>query len=304
MRAIGVETGDSNVQWALNSVDGRMIIIEMNPRVSRSSALVSKATGFPIAKIAAKSAIGYTLDELSNYITKKIPSCFEPTIDYIVTKIPRFAFEKFPNFDSTLTTQMKSVEETMSIGKNFKMSLQKALKSFLEIERFGFGVDGKDKVFQDKTDDTVRAELIPPNALRLFYVGEVFKRGWSLEEVNTLTNIDKWFLLHMQELASYEDEIKNVGSIENLKKDYDLFFQIKEFGYFDKQIAWLLKTTESEARKARKEINLLPVYNLIDTCAGEFEAFIPYFYYSFGREPGRNIKGFRKEKNYYSWRRA
>ncbi len=281
MRAIGVETGGSNVQWALNPIDGKMIIIEMNPRVSRSSALASKATGFPIAKIAAKLAIGYTLDELSNDITKKTPACFEPTIDYVVTKIPRFAFEKFPTADSTLTTQMKSVGETMSIGRNFKMSLQKALRS-LEIGRFGFGVDGKDKIFEEKSDDIVKAELIRPNALRLFYVREAFKRGWSLEDVNSLTNIDNWFLRHMQELAFYEEEIKSVGSIENLKKDYDMFFQIKEFGYSDKQIAWMLKTTEGEVRNARKEVNLVPVYNLVDTCAGEFEAFTPYFYSSYG----------------------
>ncbi len=281
VRAIGVETGGSNVQWALNPVNGRMIIIEMNPRVSRSSALASKATGFPIAKIAAKLAIGYTLDELSNDITQKTLACFEPTMDYVVTKIPRFAFEKFPNSDSTLTTQMKSVGETMGIGKNFKMSLQKALRS-LEIGRFGFGADGDDKVFEDESDNTVRSELVRPNALRLFYIREAFKRGWSLEEVHSLTNIDKWFLLHMQELALYEEEIKGVVSIENLKKDYDLFFQIKEFGYSDIQIAWLLKTTENEVRKARKEINLVPIYNLVDTCSGEFEAFTPYFYSSYG----------------------
>jgi carbamoyl-phosphate synthase large subunit len=281
MRAIGVETGGSNVQWAVNPEDGKMIIIEMNPRVSRSSALASKATGFPIAKIAAKLAIGYTLDELCNDITRETPACFEPSIDYVVTKIPRFAFEKFPTADNTLTTQMKSVGETMSIGKTFKISLQKALRS-LEIGRYGFGVDGKDSEYQSKSDEDVKAELIRPNAFRLFYIRAAFKRGWSIETVNKLTGIDLWFLRHMHELAAYEHEIASAKTLKNLSKDKALFLQTKKFGYSDRQIAFLLNSTEIEVRKARKNLGIVPTYNLVDTCAGEFEAYTPYYYSSYG----------------------
>ena len=277
MRVIGVETGGSNVQWSLNPVDGKMIIIEMNPRVSRSSALASKATGFPIAKIAAKLAVGYTLDELMNDITKETPVCFEPSIDYVVTKIPRFAFEKFLLADSTLNTQMKSVGEAMSIGKTFKMSLQKALRS-LEINRAGFGADGKDLSYEAKTEQELENELIRPNALRFFFIHEAFKRGWSVEKVNELTTIDVWFLRHMHELVAFENEIKTTKTIENLKKDKALFKQTKEFGFSDKQIAHLLKSDEISVRNARKNIGLIPSYNLVDTCAGEFEAFTPYYY--------------------------
>jgi carbamoyl-phosphate synthase large subunit len=281
MRAIGVETGGSNVQWALNPENGQMVVIEMNPRVSRSSALASKATGFPIAKIAAKLAVGYTLDELFNDITRETPVCFEPSIDYVVTKIPRFAFEKFPTADSTLTTQMKSVGETMSIGKTFKMSLQKALRS-LEIGRYGFGVDGKDGEYESKSDDHVRAELIRPNAFRIFYIREAFKRGWSIDKVHGLTNIDHWFLRHMHELASFETEISKQNSLEKLSNDKLLFIQIKEFGYSDRQIAFLLNSTEIEVRNRRKLLGIIPGYNLVDTCAGEFEAYTPYYYSSYG----------------------
>ncbi len=280
MRVIGVETGGSNVQWAMNPKDGRMVIIEMNPRVSRSSALASKATGFPIAKIAAKLAVGYTLDEICNDITKETPACFEPSIDYVVTKIPRFAFEKFPTADNTLTTQMKSVGEAMSIGKTFKISLQKALRS-LEIGRYGFGADGKDSEYESKSDEDVRAELIRPNAFRVFYIREAFKRGWSVETVNNLTNIDFWFLRHMHELAAYENEILSVKTLENMSKDITLFIQTKEFGYSDRQIAYLLNSTEIEVRTARKKLGIVPAYNLVDTCAGEFEAYTPYYYSSY-----------------------
>ena len=280
MRAVGVETGGSNVQWGINPEDGRMVIIEMNPRVSRSSALASKATGFPIAKIAAKLAVGYTLDELCNDITQETPACFEPAIDYVVTKIPRFAFEKFPTADDTLTTQMKSVGETMSIGKTFKMSLQKALRS-LEVGRSGFGVDGKDSKYEQKTDEEVKAELIRPNAFRLFYIREAFKRGWSIGKVNSLTKVDVWFLRHMHELVAFEDEISSVKTLENLAKDRALFLQIKEFGYSDRQIAYLLKTTDAQVRIKRKELGIIPGYNLVDTCAGEFEAYTPYYYSSY-----------------------
>ena len=281
MRAVGVETGGSNVQWAVNPKDGRMVIIEMNPRVSRSSALASKATGFPIAKIAAKLAIGYTLDELCNDITRETPACFEPAIDYVVTKIPRFAFEKFPTADDTLTTQMKSVGETMSIGKTFKMSLQKALRS-LEIGRYGFGVDGKDSKYEQKTDEEVKAELIRPNTYRLFYIREAFKRGWDIKRVNKMTGIDKWFLRHMHELAMFENEILSAQTLDKLSKDKSLFLQIKEFGYSDKQIAYLLNSTELEVRAKRKGVGIIPSYNLVDTCAGEFDAYTPYYYSSYG----------------------
>ncbi|MDD3119192.1 MAG: carbamoyl-phosphate synthase large subunit, partial [Victivallales bacterium] len=270
LRAIGVETGGSNVQWAISPENGRMVIIEMNPRVSRSSALASKATGFPIAKIAAKLAVGYTLDEIMNDITRETPSCFEPSIDYVVTKIPRFAFEKFSAADDTLTTQMKSVGEAMAIGKTFKQSFQKALRS-LETGRAGFGGDGKDGKIAVLDDDTVRAELIRPNCRRVFFIREAFVRGWSLEEVHKLTQIDPWFLRHMHELVMFEREIAGAGSLEQLQQDKPLFTQIKEMGYSDRQIAHLLHCHEMDVFRARKEIGLLPIYSLVDTCAGEFE---------------------------------
>ena len=289
MRAIGVETGGSNVQWGLNPKNGRMVIIEMNPRVSRSSALASKATGFPIAKFAAKLAVGYTLDEIMNDITRETPACFEPSIDYVVTKIPRFAFEKFPTADSTLSTQMKSVGETMAIGRNFKQSLQKALRS-LETGRAGLGVDGKDGKYSALSDGQLRAELIRPNFARLFHIREAFKRNWTIEDVHEYTKIDEWFLRHIHELAMFEDEIAAAGTLENLKRDPELFRQIKEFGYSDRQIAFLLHCGETEVYQARKELGLMPVYSLVDTCAGEFEAYTPYYYSTYGSfdEPVRD----------------
>ena len=294
MRAIGVETGGSNVQWGINPRDGRMIIIEMNPRVSRSSALASKATGFPIAKIAAKLAVGYTLDELINDITRETPACFEPAIDYVVTKIPRFAFEKFPTADSTLSTQMKSVGETMSIGRTFKQSLQKAVRS-LEVGRAGLGIDGKDGKYSALSDGQLRSELIRPNCHRLFHMREAFKRGWTVEQVQELTSIDPWFLRAIKELADYEEEILSVGSLDNLKKDPALFRQIKEFGYSDRQIAFAVKSDEISVFKARKELGILPVYSLVDTCAGEFEAFTPYYYSTYG-EYSEPVKKSGKKK--------
>ena len=294
MRVIGVETGGSNVQWGINPRDGRMIIIEMNPRVSRSSALASKATGFPIAKIAAKLAVGYTLDELINDITRETPACFEPAIDYVVTKIPRFAFEKFPTADSTLSTQMKSVGETMSIGRTFKQSLQKAVRS-LEVGRAGLGIDGKDSKYSSLSDGQLRSELIRPNCHRLFHMREAFKRGWTVEQVQELTSIDPWFLRAIKELADYEEEILSVGSLDNLKKDPALFRQIKEFGYSDRQIAFAVKSDEISVFKARKELGILPVYSLVDTCAGEFEAFTPYYYSTYG-EYSEPVKKSGKKK--------
>jgi carbamoyl-phosphate synthase large subunit len=281
MREIGVETGGSNVQFALNPENGRMIIIEMNPRVSRSSALASKATGFPIAKMAAKLAVGYTLDEIQNDITKETPACFEPTIDYVVTKVPRFAFEKFTAADDTLGTQMKSVGEAMSIGKNFKQSFQKAMRS-LETGRAGYGADGKDGAWESLDDETLAELLTRPNAGRIFAVRAALKRGWTVEKLYELTRIDPWFLRHFEELASYEDEIRSAKSLDGLKSDELLFRQAKEFGYSDRQLAFLLSTTEDDVRAAREEINLMPVYGLVDTCAAEFVAYTPYFYSTYG----------------------
>jgi len=281
MREIGVETGGSNVQWAVNPENGKMVIIEMNPRVSRSSALASKATGFPIAKIAAKLAVGYTLDELRNDITRETPACFEPTIDYVVLKIPRFTFEKFPGLDSTLGTQMKSVGETMSIGKTFKQSFQKALRS-LETGRYGYGADGKDGALQPIADEALAAELVRPNANRFFVIREAFKRDWEAEKIAKLTGIDQWFLRQMAELVRFEDEITAAGNITELQKQKEKFRQAKELGYSDRQIAFLLKCSETDVREARRVLNIQPVYGLVDTCAAEFTAFTPYYYSTYG----------------------
>ena len=281
IREIGVETGGANVQWAINPANGRMVIIEMNPRVSRSSALASKATGFPIAKIAAKLSIGYTLDELRNDITGETPVCFEPTIDYVVTKVPRFAFEKFAAADTTLGTQMKSVGETMSIGRTFKESLQKALRS-LETGRAGFGADGKDDSCECLSDEKLSAELVRPNAQRLFVIRAAFRRGWPLSRIAALTQIDPWFLGHLEELSAFEDEIRAAIDLGGLTRNPGLFFQAKAFGYSDRQIAFLLATTATAVRQAREGIGLTPVFNLVDTCAAEFKALTPYYYSTYG----------------------
>jgi carbamoyl-phosphate synthase large subunit len=281
MREIGVETGGSNVQFALNPADGRMVVIEMNPRVSRSSALASKATGFPIAKIAAKLAVGYTLDEIRNDITQETPACFEPTIDYVVTKVPRFAFEKFAAAGDKLGTQMKSVGETMSIGKTFTQSLQKALRG-LETGRAGLGADGKDVGLEQLSDEDLIKQLTVPNSGRIFAVRVAFRRGWTMERLQELTTMDPWFLRHIEELAAYEDEIAGAGSLEALKSDLPLFRQVKEFGYSDKQVGFLLGCSEDEVRAARTDVDLLPVYGSVDTCAAEFTAYTPYFYSTYG----------------------
>jgi carbamoyl-phosphate synthase large subunit len=281
MREIGVETGGSNVQFALNPTNGRMVIIEMNPRVSRSSALASKATGFPIAKMAAKLAVGYTLDEIQNDITKETPACFEPTIDYVVTKTPRFAFEKFTAADDTLGTQMKSVGEAMSIGKTFKQSFQKAMRS-LETGRAGYGADGKDGAWESLDDAKLEELLRRPNAGRIFAVRAALKRGWTVDKLYETTRIDPWFLRHFEELACYEDEIRSAKSLDGLKSDRSLFLQAKEFGYSDRQIAFLLSAAEDDVRAARTELNIKPVYGLVDTCAAEFVAYTPYFYSTYG----------------------
>jgi carbamoyl-phosphate synthase large subunit len=271
IREIGVETGGSNIQFAVNPVNGDVVVIEMNPRVSRSSALASKATGFPIAKFAAKLAVGYTLDEIPNDITKKTPASFEPTIDYVVTKIPRFAFEKFPGSQAILTTQMKSVGEAMAIGRTFAESFQKALRS-LEIGRYGFGCD---RIETLPSLGQVRSSLRTPNPERIFAVYHALKLGMTAEEINELTAIDIWFLDKMQELVQTEKFLKRT-LLKQIDKEQMWF--VKQQGFSDRQIAFATKTTENEVRAYRKELGIIPVYKLVDTCAAEFEAFTPYYY--------------------------
>ncbi|MGL4401795.1 MAG: carbamoyl-phosphate synthase large subunit [Luteolibacter sp.] len=270
IREIGVETGGSNIQFATCPKTGRMIVIEMNPRVSRSSALASKATGFPIAKIAAKLAVGYTLDELPNDITRVTPASFEPTIDYVVTKIPRFTFEKFVTANPVLTTSMKSVGEAMAIGRTFKESMQKCLRS-LETGRWGFGFDKKDP--ENPTRDEITRKLQIPNAERIFWLQTAFVNGWTLEEIFDATQIDPWFLRHLQQIAQ---EGKQLASLD-LKR-------AKKLGFSDRQIAMAKGTTEDEVRAERKAKGIIPGYRLVDTCAAEFEAYTPYFYSSYGDE--------------------
>ncbi|MCH2063195.1 MAG: carbamoyl-phosphate synthase large subunit [Roseibacillus sp.] len=270
IREIGVETGGSNIQFAVNPQDGRVVVIEMNPRVSRSSALASKATGFPIAKIAAKLAVGYTLDELPNDITRETPACFEPTIDYVVTKVPRFTFEKFPTADPVLTTQMKSVGEAMSIGRTFKESIQKALRS-LETGRFGFGSDGKDP--GDPSREDIERKLHVPNSERIYWIKAAFEFGWSIEEVFEATQIDRWFLVHLKEIA---DEGANLAELD--------LRRAKKLGFSDRQIAIVRGEAEDSVREKRKGVGILPTYRLVDTCAAEFEAYTPYYYSTYGDE--------------------
>lgn len=278
MREIGVTTGGANVQFAINPDDGRLVVIEMNPRVSRSSALASKATGFPIARIAAKLAVGYTLDELRNDITRETPACFEPSLDYVVVKVPRFAFEKFPGSNATLTTTMKSVGETMAIGKTFQQALQKALRS-LEIGRGGFGADGKDvEVSHHFSDESLENALRHAGPIRIFYIREAFARNWSLTRLQSITHIDPWFLSQLHELYAFSEELRTVGSLDALVADPELFRQSKAFGFSDRQIAYLTSATEDAVFGARQKIALNPVYGLVDTCAAEFQAFTPYFY--------------------------
>ena len=270
IREIGVETGGSNIQFSIDPVSGRMIVIEMNPRVSRSSALASKATGFPIAKIAAKLAVGYTLDELPNDITRETPASFEPTIDYVVTKLPRFTFEKFPTANAVLTTQMKAVGEAMSIGRTFKESMQKALRS-LETGRWGFGFDSKEP--RNPTREEIEQKLAVPNAERIFWIQTAFVNGWSIDEVFEATAIDPWFLHHLKEIA---DEGMNLADLD-LKN-------AKRLGFSDRQIARARGVHEDDIRAERKAAGLVPGYRLVDTCAAEFEAYTPYFYSSYGDE--------------------
>lgn len=270
IREIGVETGGSNIQFAVNPENGKMAVIEMNPRVSRSSALASKATGFPIAKIATKLAIGYTLDEIPNDITKKTPACFEPSIDYVVVKYPRWAFEKFPGTDISLTTRMKSVGEAMAIGRTFKEALQKSIRS-LEIDRFGLGSDGKEKLKQDN----LKYMLSVPNQDRLFYIKYAFEIGMPVEEIFSYTKIDPWFLNNIKDLVEFEKGFKN-SKLEDL--DYEILLQAKKFGYSDVQLAYLFNSTDNVIRELREKLGVKAVFKTVDTCAAEFEAYTPYYY--------------------------
>jgi carbamoyl-phosphate synthase large subunit len=322
IRAVGVETGGSNIQFAVNPATGEMVVVEMNPRVSRSSALASKATGFPIAKIAAKLAVGYTLDELANDITSRLgpdgkyqlhtSACFEPTIDYCVIKIPRWTFEKFPDADETLTTQMKSVGEGMAIGRTFKEALQKGIRS-MEVKRMGFGLDRYDKSLRgahevsgvgtlpptaraqsdrddsDKTtqgesvdggwpilEEKLRRKLAVPSQGRLYYVRYALKMGWSVEQIHDLTKIDPWFLAQMKQLADFEVQLGLAGALE--RAPLDLLRQAKQWGYSDVQLGMAFKRKPQEIRDWLRGHAVSPVYKLVDTCAAEFEAATPYYY--------------------------
>lgn len=279
LREIGVETGGSNVQFAINPKDGRMVVIEMNPRVSRSSALSSKATGFPIAKVAAKLAVGYTLDELTNEITNnQAPASFEPTIDYVVTKIPRFNFEKFPKTDARLTTQMKSVGEVMAIGRTFQESLQKALRG-LEV-----GVSGLDPVVDQKrpdAEDVIRKELSIAGWERIWYIADAFRYGLSIEEVHRLSFIDPWFLTQIKDLITTEQTVANQKLTDLQQED---IFELKRKGFSDIFLAKLLGVSESAFRQARYNLNVHPVYKRVDTCAGEFNTDTAYLYSTYEEE--------------------
>jgi len=304
IREIGVETGGSNIQFAINPKDGRMVVVEMNPRVSRSSALASKATGFPIAKIAAKLAVGYTLDEIRNDITRETPACFEPTIDYCVVKIPRWTFEKFPAADETLTTQMKSVGEAMSIGRTFKEALQKGIQS-MEIRRFGLGLDRNDKWLKtrrlmhrratdearpdDSADTREEAAPVYPISLtrlkeklsvpcqgRLYYIRYALKMGWTVSEINAITHIDPWFLENIRQLVEFENTLTSYSHLEDVP--VDVLRQAKMWGYSDAQLANIWNTVERQVRTFRRRVGIKAVYKLVDTCAAEFEAYTPYYY--------------------------
>ncbi len=283
LRKIGVETGGSNVQFAIDPKTGRMIVIEMNPRVSRSSALASKATGFPIAKIAAKLAVGFRLDEIRNDITRETPACFEPTIDYVVTKIPRWAFEKFPDADPVLTTQMKSVGEVMAIGRTFRESFQKALRG-LEVGRFGFGCDTKDTwgTADQPTLDEIRAKLATPNAERVWSIRHAFLAGMTIDQIHELSHIDPWFLHNLRELVLLEGRLRSVPSLE--EADDALIREAKRNGFSDRQLANIWETEETEVRRDRKRRGIKPVYKLVDTCAAEFAAITPYYYSTYETE--------------------
>jgi carbamoyl-phosphate synthase large subunit len=283
IREIGVATGGSNIQFAVNPDNGRMVVIEMNPRVSRSSALASKATGFPIAKIAAKLAVGYTLDEIPNDITKETPACFEPSIDYCVVKIPRFTFEKFPAADPTLTVSMKSVGEAMSIGRTFKEALQKGLRS-LEIKKFGLesaAFAGQSAGAKPDADaiETIVEKIRIPNAARIFYVADAIRAGIGIDRIYELTGIDRWFLSNIKEIVDFESAL--AGSRGDIGAG--MLVEAKRMGFSDAQIARLTGTTEEAVRALRKARGVNPDFKLVDTCAAEFEAYTPYYYSTYDR---------------------
>src|SRR6516165_4148409 len=278
IRAIGVDTGGSNIQFAVHPETGRLVVIEMNPRVSRSSALASKATGFPFAKIAAKLAVGYTLDEIPNDITRETPASFEPVIDYCVVKIPRFTFEKFPGADESLGPQMKSVGEAMAIGRTFKESFQKALRS-LEIGRFGLGADARDhepRASDGSWDiEEIHRKLVNASWDRVFYLRHALLAGISVEGIRELTGIDPWFLENIRQIVNEEDAIAK-GAF-NLRR-------AKQLGFSDRQLAHLSNSSETDVRARRIQEGIVPTYRLVDTCAAEFEAYTPYYYSTYGEE--------------------
>ncbi len=280
IREIGVDTGGSNIQFAVNPNDGRLVVIEMNPRVSRSSALASKATGFPIAKIAAKLAVGYSLDEIRNEITRETPASFEPTIDYVVTKIPRFTFEKFPSARDELGPQMKSVGEVMAIGRTFKESLQKAIRS-LEIDSYGFDDRGRGPAATERRD--LEEKLRRPNARRLWYIAEAFRSGMSVDDVYALSRVDPWFLDNVKQIVDEEASIRSAARSRGKLLPNELR-KAKEWGFSDVRIAQLCGTDEETVRSWRREANLAPVYKMVDTCGAEFPAYTPYLYSTYERE--------------------
>ena len=291
IREIGVDTGGSNIQFAVNPKDGRLVVIEMNPRVSRSSALASKATGFPIAKIAAKLAVGYTLDEIPNDITRETQACFEPTIDYVVVKIPRFTFEKFPQATDCLTTQMKSVGEAMAIGRTFKEALQKAMRS-LEVGSFGFDERLMPEGDLEKVEGFIKKKLEIPNAQRLWYLAEAFRRGYSVSDVCQLTQIDPWFLQHLREIVETESKIQQWN--KTTPPTGELLYTVKQMGFSDRRLAHLMGRKEEEIRSLRLQHGIRAVYRTVDTCAAEFAAYTPYLYSTYEGEDESNPSGRKK----------
>lgn len=274
IREIGVETGGSNIQFAVNPADGRMVVIEMNPRVSRSSALASKATGFPIAKIAARLAVGYTLDEIANDITRCTPACFEPAIDYCVVKIPRFTFEKFPSAEPVLSVSMKSVGETMAIGRTFKEALQKGLRS-LEIKKSGLESLGAGSPELDENGrESLYAKLRAASPERIFLLADAFRSGIELDKVHELTSVDKWFLHNIREIVEMEEFLK----ARKDRLDKETIHEAKKMGFSDRQIALLIGKKEEEISSLRISLGIIPDFKLVDTCAAEFQAFTPYYY--------------------------
>ncbi|HEN21132.1 MAG TPA: carbamoyl-phosphate synthase large subunit, partial [Desulfobacteraceae bacterium] len=296
IREIGVETGGSNMQFAVNPQNGEMVVIEMNPRVSRSSALASKATGFPIAKIAAKLAVGYSLDEIRNDITRETLASFEPAIDYCVVKIPRWTFEKFPGAEDLLTTSMKSVGETMAIGRTFKEALQKAVRS-LEVGRFGLGPSNtslRESSFPDL--NVIEKGLVYPNSNRLFNIYKALAAGITLERINELTSVDPWFLYNIKEIYDFEEKLNKIAGdgITFDSLDHELMKKVKEFGFSDIQTARTFNVSEQTVRDVRNANGIYPVFKSVDTCAAEFEAYTPYYYSTYEQE--NEIRSSEKRK--------